>query len=36
MRLKWLSVNEYEALGAWTDKRILNDAGRDVGERVVV
>lgn len=36
LRLKWLSVNEYEALGAWTDKRILNDAGRDVGERVVV
>lgn len=34
-RLKWLDHNEYEALSAWTDPRILNDAGRDVGQRVV-
>jgi len=33
-RLKWIDHREYEALAAWTDRRILNDAGLEVGERV--
>ena len=35
-RLKWIDRNEYEALDAWTDKRVFNDAGREVGHREVV
>lgn len=35
-RLGLLERNEYEALGAWTDSRLFNDAGLEIGERVVL